>query len=113
MRSRKVVSINATTDWVEAQVEMPAKTIIKRIRAEAQAPGTSVAVSLREKTAPESILDIPLEYSLDTSPLDSEEDTYIQLEKLISSSRGTMGTLYLAAKSNTSCVVKVLIEFEV
>lgn len=111
MRNRKRLKINATTDWVEKEVEIPARAIIKRVRADAQAPGTQVALSFREISEPDSILDIPLEYTLSDSPLDSEEDIYIEVRR--AQSKSANGTLFLAAKADVDCIIDIIFEFEV
>lgn len=108
IRTRKRFTIAATTNWETEAITVPAKLIVKRVRAVVKSPGTQVALQIREAEAGEEE-DIPLEYSLATGSLDSEEDVYV--EALTAKNRQT-GTIWIAVKSNTACNVVIILEYE-
>ncbi len=109
MRHRKRIEISCSTSWVESEQTLPNSFIIKRVRAIADSPGTQVALSIRELSEPTSLLDIPLEYSLGDSPIDSEENILVRASRVGSN---LQGKIWVAAKANTSCIVKITIEYE-
>ena len=81
--------------------------MIKRIRAVA-ASAADVALSFREVDSEDDETDIPLEYALAASPLDSEEDIYAEAH----GGDPVRGTFYVAVKTSISVSVTVLIEYE-
>lgn len=105
---------NVGTDWVEQELpNLPPILVIKRVRAEIQSgTGTEVAVSLREKSNPSSVLDIALEYSLTTSPLDSGEDLYLWSSNTFKNSSNKKAFVAVKVDSGSDTVVKVRIEYE-
>jgi phage gp45-like len=107
MRTRKRADIAATTSWVTHAFSVPAKLLVKRVRAVAASPGTQVALQIREAETPDDI-DIPLEYALAASPLDSEEDIFV----VASAGSQPTGTIWVAVKADQACTVTVQLEYE-
>jgi hypothetical protein len=105
-RKRFTVSVDGAT-WTVEEIILPKKIQIKRVRAILDDPG-NVAVSFRETSSASSDLDIPLEYALTTSPLDSEENIYAEAK----GSDPKRGTFYVAVKGSVATQATVQIEYE-
>lgn len=107
MRVRKKFVVASTASWVTTEVSLPKKIMIKRVRVVA-ASAANVALSFREVDSDSDVTDIPLEYALTASPIDSEEDIYAEAH----GTDAVRGTFYVAVKSSASLNVTVLIEYE-
>jgi hypothetical protein len=109
MRDRKRLKIACTTSWTESEETFPTDMIVTRVRAIAGSPATQVALAFRETSNPLSALDVPLEYSLSASPLDTEESILVRGVPIRNSLKSKV---WIAAKADAICVVEILIEYE-
>lgn len=101
-----------TNVWTEQELKgLPEKFIIYRVRAVVDSgPATQVALSVRYVSNPTTILDIPLEYTLGSVPLDSGEEILIiprRISKVLSQQ-----SLFIAVRTNSGSPSSVTIQIE-
>lgn len=97
---------NVGVNWKEFEVtKVPKEFRIKRARAEITDGSGTVEFAVRETSDPSSEIDVALQYSATTSPLDSREDIYFSSQS-IDSLNSSLGSVYLAVKciSGTNAV---------
>jgi hypothetical protein len=110
--SKSIVVENVGTNWVEVSIlNVPDRIKVVRVRAEIlQGAGTSVALSLRERSEPTSVLDIAIEYSLTASPLDRPESIWLFPHK---KTHSAAGTVYVAVKADSGTnSIRVKFDYE-
>lgn len=108
MRARKRLIIAvAGGNWTIEEVILPKKIQIKRVRAISEDPG-DIAISIREASTITTDLDIPLEYALVASPIDSEEDIYAEVK----GQDPKRGIFYIAAKASVDTNISIQLEYE-